>query len=503
MSIARSIPIQSVRIDETSSVRMAVAEIERFLSLFYSFEDIEQNKVAKKIAGQWYSRVSGFHERDDFLHLVRDFLQFLLGGGERTQMSDALAYYFSGFLPTYGAARAVIGMVHEGQRWHEVQAFMHHLGYGGAKTYVQTFDWSGGKSKANAEVKAWVSIMKEQAALFEPPEPAPVVLAFLQPGTVTDVPTAPYEPPKAPPATQPAAPQPQPRPKPAPSPGGRLIPLLTRVGSILLLPLMLTGDTPQHQKDKLLVQDTDEASTATSNTTNNECLPQTEQNKLNGEVCENDGYVIMEQALHYKRLVNPPKGKGLDGLFEKLDPQHQPNPFPQVVTVPRPGKLFFLPESWKPPLIQYHGGYPYEYDHAIYPKFVVFEAKNISKLYDPEQNPGGLLNETKRRLQETCDGKQVSQRWTENRISRALQREHGNTPAAVQKGSEIEDVGYSRWVFVCLPGGSAGEKVYVFINAQYAPGWDDLDDSKYMRQRKSPRPRQPGGTPSQKRGTKL
>ena len=56
---------------------------------------------------------------------------------------------------------------------------------------------------------------------------------------------------------------------------------------------------------------------ADTDTANNDCKPQSEENKKNGTECEEDGYVLMEQALQYARLVDPPKGKGLDGLFEK------------------------------------------------------------------------------------------------------------------------------------------------------------------------------------------
>jgi hypothetical protein len=69
-----------------------------------------------------------------------------------------------------------------------------------------------------------------------------------------------------------------------------------------------------HQADeqhRLLVRDVQATVTAAVNDANNECQPQREANQRNGAKCENNGYVIMEQVLQYKRLVDPPKGRGL------------------------------------------------------------------------------------------------------------------------------------------------------------------------------------------------
>ncbi|MGD7180894.1 hypothetical protein ACQCRY_26385, partial [Ralstonia pseudosolanacearum] len=160
--IARTIPITQVKPDLKDSLRMAVAEIERFLAMFYPAEAIDQTHAAKAIAGQWLSRVKGFHEDDDFLHLVRDFLSYVLSGGEHSRISDQLAYYFSGFMPSYGSACTLLGMVADGLPWSEVQAFMHSQSYGNAREYIETFDWAGGRKRADAEVNAWLAILREQ-----------------------------------------------------------------------------------------------------------------------------------------------------------------------------------------------------------------------------------------------------------------------------------------------------------------------------------------------------
>ena len=129
MSLSPSIPIASAPIQLGDSVRLAVGEIERFLGPWYPQTLLDKSKAAKAIAGQWLSRVKGFHAQDDFVHLVRDVLAQCHSGKERTAISDQLAYYFSGFLPTYGASCTLLGMVGDGLPWSEVQAFLHSQSY--------------------------------------------------------------------------------------------------------------------------------------------------------------------------------------------------------------------------------------------------------------------------------------------------------------------------------------------------------------------------------------
>ncbi|OLL27183.1 hypothetical protein BTH42_34195, partial [Burkholderia sp. SRS-W-2-2016] len=136
--IARVLPITQVKPDLKDSVRMAVAEIERFLAMFYPIDRIRQQESALAIAGQWLSRVKGFHDDDDFLHLVRDFLSWVLSGGERSLASDQLSFLFSGFMPSYGTARTFLDIVNDGGTWPDVRAFMHSQAYGDAKQYVES-----------------------------------------------------------------------------------------------------------------------------------------------------------------------------------------------------------------------------------------------------------------------------------------------------------------------------------------------------------------------------
>ncbi|MDC6179193.1 hypothetical protein [Ralstonia solanacearum] len=498
--IARTIPIAQFKPDLNDALRMAVAEIERFLAMFHPAEAIHQTHAATAIAGQWLSRIKGFHQDDDFLHLVRDFLGYVLSGGERSRLSDQLAYYFSGFMPSYGAARIFLDMVADGQPWSEVQAFMHSQSYGNARQYVETFDWAGGQKKAQAEINAWKAILREQDVKLQAAgNGAPILLAQAQPAPntpMTDVP-----------ANDPYFPKPRPQlrvmppPEPLPSPGAGgtaargiargLGVLVAEYGAIALFAVVIAlvpGNAFQKntededlrkwraeydRKKQLAIPDTKPQADAVTDTANNECKAQIEDNKKNGAVCENDGYVLMEDAFKYKRLVDPPKGRGLDGLFEKLPALDQPQPMPTTVTSPKPGKVVFIPADKKPPRA--------EYDYVAtalnkpaaptYPKFVVFEAKHISKTFDPADTDG-IKKEAKRRLGDTCDGLQMGSRWTVRRIPSALERQYGKKSIeARQKGSEIINGRYAKWMFVCLPGPisrNGATKLYVLIDVVVA-----------------------------------
>ena len=491
--IPRTIPIQQVKPNLSDAVRMAVAEIERFLGLFYPMEAIRQTDAAKAVAGQWLSRVKGFHNDDDFLHLTRDFLSFALSGGERSQVSDQLAYYFSGFMPSYGAACTLLGMAADKRPWSEVQAFMHTQSYGDARKHIETFDWAGGKKKAQAEVDAWKGILEKQVNGIEIAvnggDDPPLVLAFAPDGGSlaprSDVPPqyrAPLKPPTLPVPVEPIPPARMPNPA-----GGLGATLLRSPWLILFLPLMLSGDTPRRKEEtERIVVPLDKADTdATVDTTNNDCKPQSEENKKNGTECEEDGYVLMEQALQYKRLVDPPKGKGLDGLFEKRLPFDQPNPMPTTVTAPKPGKLIFIPPTDKPPQVRYDfTGKP---PISTYPKFVVFEAKHIAKTFD-EKDTEGIKKEAKNRLGNTCDGQQMGTKWTAERIPQALKRQYPgakNLQYREKKLLEIDRVRYARWIFICLPGPvGSGTRLYVLIDVVASEM--DLDSKQPLPRKTTP-----------------
>jgi hypothetical protein len=478
---ARTIPIVQVQPKLGDAVRMAVGEIARFLGMFYPPEAIARTRSAEAVAGQWLSRIKGFHADDDFLHLTRDFLAFALGSGAggsgRIQAADPLAYYFSGFMPSYGAACILLAMAAEKQPWSHLQAFMHGLSYGNARAYVESFDWGGGQKKAQAEIDAWQGILQRQANELEiaadgldswANEP-PLVLAFAPDGDPlaprSDVPPQYRTPPKPPTVPVPIEPAPPLRaPSPAPGVGATL---LRAPWLILLLPLMLSGDTPQPKEEpgRIVVPLDKTDADAAVNTTNNDCKPQSDENRKNGTECEEDGYVLMEQALQYARLVDPPKGKGLDGLFEKRAPFDQPNPMPTTVEIPKPGKLLFIPPADRPPQPRYDfTGNPPKSTH---PKFVVFEAKHMARTFDANDTEG-IKKEAKYRLKNTCDGQQMGVKWTDGRIPQALERQHpGAKNRVLREGKriEIQIARYARWIFVCLPGPIESKtKLYVFID---------------------------------------
>jgi hypothetical protein len=489
MSIPRS-PIKPIEIDIKAAARKAVEDITNFLAIWYPTDPITQTRAALEIAGRWLSRIDGFHDADDFSNLVRDFLLYIQSGGERSRISDQIGHYFGGFMPTYGAACIFMDMVADRRPWSEVQAFMHTLSYGGARRYIETYDWKGSQKKADAEVKAWVDILKEQARTLDTAmADSPVLLAQAnpKPAPVYDVP----------PANDPVMPKPRPPLRvvpPVSGPGvggaaaeaaeraagrGVLLRLLAVVPEILVVIIVFwptstaSDDTMdayyKAHPDKLPIPEDKAEPSAESNTTNNECKAQIEDNQKNGATCEIDGYWLMERVLNYKRLVDPPKGKGLDGLFEKLTPFGEPNPMPEMVVKPKPGKLIFLPPASTPPQPTYDftAGAEQRAAANTYPKFVVFEAKHISKTID-ENDGKGITQEAKNRLGRTCDGKQMGEKWTDRRIPQALERQYGkDLKTRTDKEEDIKQYRFARWIFVCLPGpvGNAQiTRLYVLID---------------------------------------
>lgn len=490
-------------IDELRHVQRILEAAERirdFLAITLPLEIVTQENSAERVAGQWLSRIQGLHGADDFLLLVQDYLQYLMANGEPSQASDALSYYFSGFLPNYGVARTFVQMVYERQIWPEIKAYLHRSGYGDVQSHVDNFDWKGGQKKSDFEHGAWLQILKnEHERVVNLSASKPILLAFQRPtlpDSITKSPTPPkvFNPPpvlelppiNGNPPTIPAAPR-------------FRIPWSTLPKWPIFLALLLTPKNFSEEEQQK-VRDIDDVwgryrkdgklpvfnpktqtQTVDSNTTNNDCKAQTAENQKNGAECENSGYLIMEGALFYKRLINPPKGKGLDGLFEKLAPHSLPVPFPETIVKPSPGKLIFLPPTSKPPAAQYdYTGKP---PQITYPKFVVFEGKHIAKPMDPQKDEKGVLQEAKNRLKNTCDGKQMGEDWTENRIPNALKRDTASSPGERRnKEKEILRERYANWVFVCLPS-IGNQKIFTLIDASSASGWEDLNDPKYKKLR--------------------
>ena len=494
--IPRTIPIASVKPTDDEAFRMAVRAIEDYLRQWYQAtdEELSSTGAARIVAGRWYGRVPGFHSEDDFLLLVRDMLLFLQGGGERSSVSDQLGFFLSGFMPTYGAACAVLKVGLETGDWREMQAFMHAHGYGNARAYVEDFDWAAGQNRLDDELFAWRGVLQSQvdriAELRRPPPP--VQLAFykpsLPPGVLAPAPTpAPgplFKPAPPPlPSTPPAL-------EPAPIPEGvpRLPPRLPPVspwlirGGLVLLEIWMAreafkpiknlnegeGDWMRQQQEalknrQLKVRDIREIIEAIVNDPHSQCLPQREINQVNGAKCENDGYALMEQVMLYQRLVDPPKSRGLDGLFEKLAPADQPYPLPDTTTVPERGRILFIPDEARPPACCYD--FKGDPKRPIYPKFVVFEAKNIAARHDADE-PNTIKKTAKGRLGLTCDGAQMGEKWSDARIPQALNRQYPKAKdraMKLAKRNEIRVTGYARWIFACLPG-DAGEKLFVFID---------------------------------------
>lgn len=490
-------PIDELR--HIQKILEAAERIQHFLAISLPVDAVTQGNAAERVAGQWLSRIQGLHGADDFLLLVQDYLQHLMANGEATQASDALSYYFSGFLPNYGVARTFVQMVYERQTWPEIKAYLHHTGYGDVQTHLDSFDWKAGQKKVNAEHKAWLEILqKEHERVVTLMSPQAILLASAQPVPLPSTPGA---------ANDPHFPKPRPnltvvRPPPGVGtpPAAALRPWWAGLAAPVALGivLLLTPGNIFQDNEKIAEQDDVwgkhrkkgqlpvynpkvEPQTVVSNTTNNDCKAQTAENQKNGAQCENAGYLIMESALFYKRLINPPKGKGLDGLFEKLTPQNVPMIFPKTITTPSPGKLVFLPPTSKPPAAQYdYLGKP---PLLTYPKFVVFEGKHIAKPMDPQKDEKGVLQEAKNRLKNTCDGKQMGEDWTENRIPNALKRDTASSPVERRnKEKEILRERYANWVFVCLPS-IGNQKIFTLIDVSSASGWEDLNDPKYKKLR--------------------
>ena len=94
---------------------------------------------------------------------------------------------------------------------------------------------------------------------------------------------------------------------------------------------------------EILIRLAETESSTQADSTTNVCQSQNATNRKNGIQCEEDGYVLMEWHLKFKRLSDPPKARGLDGLFEKLPPMNLPLSRELRVDMPLPGRLRFVP----------------------------------------------------------------------------------------------------------------------------------------------------------------
>lgn len=535
MSVKQTtIPITPVRtLQESFAMETAIRAVERFLSAYFPHEFVVQQRSGAAVVGQWISLMPGREQAhaNDIAEFTQDLLMQIQVGKERTLISDALSFFLGGLMPTYTRAKTLAGMLADLRPASEVEAYFHHTGYGSVKAFVEA-NGSAIKSRALAKCTALTQVLQTEANHLntEWERENTIVLAQASPA---------YEPtqidaPGGGAANDPTFPRPKPElhlvppaePAPPAGAGTRILTALRAISwaDILIIAAVLSipGDTPtpesqkkidefykKRDEEKRKQQDKEyqyvkqqqetlakaktvgiplsETKTETMvNTTDNSCQAQTEVNKKNGTQCEDDGYVLMEQNLQYQRLVDPPKGRGLDGLFEKRMPYGQPNPLPAVVQQPKPGKLIFIPEGHKPPGSQYDfTGKPHQ---NIYPRFVVWEAKHISKTFE-QNDTAGMTKAAKGALGRTCDGAQMGTKWTEARIPQALKREHPkNKRKQEDLAYEIEKHGYARWMFLCLPGpigDSQITKLYVLIDVVVA-GMDlDSVPAKLRKQRTS------------------
>lgn len=533
MSVKQTIiPITPVRtLQESFAVETAIRAVEHFLSTYFPSEFVVAQRSGAAVVGQWLSLMPGREQAhaNDVAEFTQDLLMQIQVGKERTLISDALSFFLGGLMPTYTRAKTLAGMLADLRPASEVEAYFHHTGYGSVKAFVEA-NGSAIKSRALAKCTALTQVLQTEANHLntEWERENTIVLAQASPA---------YEPtqidaPGGGAANDPTFPRPKPElrlvppaePAPPAGAGTRILTALRAISwaDILIIAAVLSipGDTPTPESQKEIdefykkrdeekgkqqnkeyqyvkqQQETlakaktvgiplSETKTETMvNTTDNSCQAQTEVNKKNGAQCEDDGYVLMEQNLQYQRLVDPPKGRGLDGLFEKQMPYDQPNPLPTVVQQPKPGKLIFIPEGHKPPGSHYDfTGKP---PRSIYPKFVVWEAKHISKTFEPNDT-AGITKAAKGALGRTCDGAQMSEPWTEKRIPQALNRDKSVAmPQRINKRNEIRRYEYARWMSLCLPGPIGDNKItklYVLIDV-VASGMDL--DSIPARLRKQP-----------------
>ena len=488
MSIPKKIiPIGSPSLSSTAeALGTARRAIEAELGRYYTIEFLREQRSAEAVLGRWISLMPGREPDDarDIEQFVQDLL-LVLQTGVRSFLSDALSLFLGGIMPTYLRAKTLAGMLADGVSPEDVEGYFHSMAYGSVQRFIKAQSPQF-KSRVQKKLTDLIQVMIDEIDHLEAEVTRRSSLAFVPP--VLD--------PKLlqPPATTPpVAPQIPPMERVgqvvrAPVVWRALLSGLPRLGVLLtlvLIPANAGQETPEYKLElqrnrefaqararanaelgeKIVIVLLETSEVASSNTTNNQCQQQVETNRKNGAQCEEEGYGIMERNLSYKRLVSPPAGRGLDGLFEKLSPLDSPNPFPEAVGLPSPGRLVFVPPDKKPLHTDYEVANPTKSE--VYPKFVVFEAKHVSKSFK-EDDHDGIAKETKRRLKNTCDGRQMGEKWTEERIPQALERESpgvSNKHYRRGKEKEIADAGYARWIFVCLPGavGDSG-KLYVLID---------------------------------------
>ncbi|HTR06335.1 MAG TPA: hypothetical protein VMJ11_06690, partial [Paraburkholderia sp.] len=101
------------------------------------------------------------------------------------------------------------------------------------------------------------------------------------------------------------------------------------------------------------------------------------------------------------------------------------------------------------------------------------EAKNIDQSFKSGDDEG-IKKAAQRSLGETQkDGTQMSERWIDRRATWAMSRNVKNGDMtrddADRKASEMDDEGYARWIFACLPGPTGSQsKLFVFLDIDEA-----------------------------------
>ena len=499
---------------QREALQTALRAISGLLAADYDPQFIDRQQAAQSILGQWLSLMPGREAEHwrDVEQFAQDLVLQIQIGAHRTLVSDSLCLFLGGIMPSYSRAKVLAGMLADLRPAREVEGYFHSMGYGSVKAFIEARG-PGSKALAQSKLKALLNVfqqedrrlhaiaMQDNTVLLAQALPQPL------PPTRFDVP----------PANDPAMPRNAPNLRLIPGGAGealgagRLATLIALppeiiVGAIFtLVPSSIDADgndeewlkerAEQEAKDQqIVIAATQTLTEAASNASNSECQPQIKDNQKNGAKCENDGYTLMEEVLKYQRLADPPKGKGLDGLFEKRPPLMSPDPMPEFVqllvgteTKLAPGFLIFIPQTHRPPKPSYD--YASKVKGSVYPKFVVFEAKNIDKTFD-RQRPADIQDEARRRLGNTCDGVQMTTKWTEDRIPRALGRSTSlSEKEKKDKLGDITEYEYARWIFCCLSGAvGSSKKLYVLIDV-VASGMEKKIDTVEPRVRKSRSPK--------------
>ena len=507
MSVGRTIEIGvSRRSSKAEALATAIRAVENLLQAGYSIEDIREHQSAEVIVGYWLSMMPGLEPDDsrDIEQFAQD-LVLLLRNAEGNLQLNAITLFLGGIMPTYLKARTLAQMVADGASARNIEAYFHSMAYGSVERFLQK-QASGAQAAAREALARLIKVVEDEtteldrriyqrsAIAFAPPEVGPSSL--LQE-----------------PAVRPAVPMSQPVAPGTPAPGnawrGTGLRTLSRgiaerVPQVVVTLLVAEGLQKAHEREMranekerrlrskenkviaqivIALQRTE--TTAEANSTVNECQAQITENRANGERCEEDGYHLMERSLKFKRLADPPKGRGLDGLFEKLRPYNLPTSGQITRDLAPPDRIRFVPDSATPPSLIYDLVGPNK-DH-VYPRFVVFEAKDHSKSVD--ESDDALCKAGENRLGSTQTGTQLGVKWTEERIPQTMKRRDSKVPRQdrAEKFDEIRQYRYARWLFMCLRGQESEGKLFVFVDIE-SSGIAGRIDSKPPKPRPSKGP---------------